>query len=127
VTGLPDTDTIAEILKIHLRKRKSGIENFKEGDLVALTDAMQGFVGAEVEQVVIDARFMALKRSDLAHGNPTTEELLLAASRTKPMSQKSARAIEIMAKIAEEQGRMVDEAPEAEAPAAKRARRVLTS
>jgi SpoVK/Ycf46/Vps4 family AAA+-type ATPase len=127
VTGLPDEMTIAEILKIHLRKRGAGIENFNMEDLDTLTAAMGGFVGSEVEQAIIDARFMALKRSNLEHANPTIEEVLLAASRIKPMSQKSADSIATMLRIAEEQGRLVDRTPVTEAPTQRRARRVLTS
>jgi AAA+ superfamily predicted ATPase len=126
VTGLPGTDTIEEIIKIHLRKRDAGIANLSTGDLRRLAEAMQGFVGAEVEQAIIDARFIALKRSNLAHANPTAEELIFAASRIKPMAEKAADSIEEMTRVCEEQGRSVEKARPAESVSDKRARRILT-
>jgi ATP-dependent 26S proteasome regulatory subunit len=126
VTGLPDTLTIEEIIKIHLRKRNAGIANFSSGDLIKLAESMRGFVGAEIEQAIIDARFMALKQSNLAHANPTVDELIFAASRIKPMSQKSAEAIEEMALVCEEQGRSVEKERPVESTTDKRTRRILT-
>lgn len=126
VTKLPDEQTVEEIMKIHFRKRCAGIENYTKEDMGDITEIMAGFVGAEVEQAIIDARFMALKRSNLEHGNPTVEELKAAASRIKPMSARSAETIAEMVRISEEQGRSVDKEPEAELPSVKRARRVLT-
>lgn len=117
---------LAEIMKIHLRKRGAGVENFTQDDLNTLTAAMTGYVGAEVEQAIIDARFMALKRSNLTHANPTVDELLAAISRIKPMSQRSAETIAEMVRISDEQGRSVDKEAE-QATSTKRTRRVLTS
>jgi SpoVK/Ycf46/Vps4 family AAA+-type ATPase len=126
VTGLPGTDTIEEIIKIHLRKRDAGIANLSTGDLRRLAEAMQGFVGAEVEQAIIDARFIALKRSNLVHANPTAEELIFAASRIKPMAEKAADSIEEMTRVCEEQGRSVEKERPAESVSDKRTRRILT-
>jgi hypothetical protein len=69
---------------------------------------------------------MALKQSNLAHANPTVDELIFAASRIKPMSQKSAEAIEEMALVCEEQGRSVEKERPVESTTDKRTRRILT-
>jgi SpoVK/Ycf46/Vps4 family AAA+-type ATPase len=53
---LPDTDTRAQIFAIHLRKRDQQVEQF---DLAALAEQAEGFSGAEIEQAVVAALYLA--------------------------------------------------------------------
>lgn len=53
---LPDADTRARILQIHLRKRHQDPETIDLADVVERTD---GFSGAELEQVVVSALYAA--------------------------------------------------------------------
>ncbi len=53
---LPDEDTRAEIFRIHLRRRGVASEGI---DVGALAAASEGFAGAEIEQVVVSARYRA--------------------------------------------------------------------
>ncbi len=53
---LPDREERVQIFAIHLRKRNRAIESF---DLEALAQKTHGFSGAEIEQVVVGALYMA--------------------------------------------------------------------
>ncbi len=53
---LPDESTRAEIFHIHLRRRGMASEAL---DVAALAAASVGFSGAEIEQVVVGARYRA--------------------------------------------------------------------
>ena len=50
--GLPTADERAEIFAVHLVKRQRLKQDY---DLAALTQASEGYVGAEIEQAIIDA------------------------------------------------------------------------
>lgn len=65
---LPDAAERTEILKIHLARRKQTPENF---DMNLLTEATNGFSGAEIEQAVIAALFDAYSAK-----HPLTTEVL---------------------------------------------------
>ena len=85
---LPTADIRAEILTIHLAKRNLDPEDFDLGELVELTD---GFSGAELEQAVVSARYIAKERKESLGTHHLAEEV----SRTRPlsvvMSEKVAR------------------------------------
>jgi SpoVK/Ycf46/Vps4 family AAA+-type ATPase len=83
---LPDATSRAEILKIHLRKRKRDTEKF---DVHTLAESTDGFSGAELEQVVVSALYTAFSSgSDI-----TTEILLKEAKQTVPLSKTMAEKI----------------------------------
>jgi SpoVK/Ycf46/Vps4 family AAA+-type ATPase len=83
---LPDVASRAEILKIHLRKRKRDAEKF---DIHALAQNTDGFSGAELEQVVVSSLYTAFS----AGGDITTEILLNEAQQTVPLSKTMAEKI----------------------------------
>jgi AAA+ superfamily predicted ATPase len=83
---LPDAISRAEILKIHLRKRKRDAEKF---DIKALAESTEGFSGAELEQVVVSSLYTAFSSgSDI-----TTEILLNEAKQTVPLSKTMAEKV----------------------------------
>lgn len=83
---LPDTVVRADIFRIHLDKRSLDAERF---DLAALAEAAEGFTGAEIEEAVVSARYLASSR-----GEPVGQDDVLAAlNRTYPMSIMRAESI----------------------------------
>jgi SpoVK/Ycf46/Vps4 family AAA+-type ATPase len=83
---LPDPAIRAEIFRIHLAKRDIDPAGF---DLDALADASEGFTGAEIEEAIVSARYLASSRGDVI--NP--EDVLAALNRTYPMSIMRAESI----------------------------------
>ncbi len=90
---LPSCEERKEIFRIHLKKRHRNPENF---DIDYLAEITEGFSGAEIEQVIIDAlyeafyRGRALKTSDIAY----------AIEDTIPISQTMAERISSLRKWA---------------------------
>ena len=77
---LPNAAERESIVRIHLAKRRRNPDHF---DIKALTQASEGFSGAEIEQAVISALFDAFtERTDI-----TTEHVLLAIRETVPLSR----------------------------------------
>lgn len=83
---LPDATGRAEILKIHLRKRKRDTEKF---DVKALAENTEGFSGAELEQVIVSSLYTVFSSG----GDITTEILLSEAKQTVPLSRTMAEKI----------------------------------
>ncbi|MGD1905521.1 MAG: AAA family ATPase [Leptolyngbyaceae cyanobacterium] len=76
---LPNEQERADIIQIHLRRRKQDPQRFDLGALVQVTD---GFSGAEVEQVVITALYRAIHEQ-----RPVDTELLVEEVKaTVPLS-----------------------------------------
>jgi len=76
---LPTAEIRASILAIHLSSRNQGLGNF---DITGLAAEMDGFSGAEIEQVIVAALYSA-------HANKqplATEHLLSEIKMTKPLS-----------------------------------------
>jgi SpoVK/Ycf46/Vps4 family AAA+-type ATPase len=76
---LPDSQVREEIFRIHLDKRAITLDGFS---LPELADATDGFTGAEIEEAVVSARYLASSRQDAL----TQSDLLAAVNRTYPMS-----------------------------------------
>lgn len=75
---LPNQEERVEILRIHLQKRDRNPEGF---DLERAASAGRGFVGAEIEQIVVEAMVDAFyEKRDVK-----TEDLVKAFGRTTPM------------------------------------------
>jgi len=99
---LPTEAVRAEILSIHLRKRKLLVEDF---DIAAIAHAARGFSGAEIEQVVIAAQYEAF-----AEQKPlSTAMLAREVGRTRPLSVVRAEEIEALRDWAQERTICVDE------------------
>jgi AAA+ superfamily predicted ATPase len=87
---LPTLAERREIFEVHLRKRKRPVHNFDVGRLAATSES---YVGAEIEQAVIDAMYVAY--SDRMHPgrDVATEDILAALARQVPMRQSQREAI----------------------------------
>ena len=83
---LPDAATRAEIFAIHLRKRDFSPVDF---DLLELAQQTEGFSGAEIEQAVVAATYLAREDNvDLDTSHIRTE-----IGQTRPLSQVMAEHI----------------------------------
>lgn len=92
-TDLPTPAERDQILKIHLRKRgvppeTCGLTEAQWKKLIAATD---GFVGAELEECVREARYLAFERRNT--GVPNYDDLCFAAEGIIPMSRMDAENI----------------------------------
>lgn len=98
---LPDSRARAEIFEIHLKKRNA---EHGEIDYTKLADACEGFTGAEIEQCVVSALYLAyaLKR-------PTTTAMLIEEiNQTKPLSVVMAEQIAALRDWAHERTVLAD-------------------
>lgn len=86
---LPVHSDRKDILSIHL-KRRDRLDDFSDGELNELADASKGFTGAELEEAVKEAMFLAF---DSGH-QLCKEDLLLAIQGTSPLSQTMGEMIE---------------------------------
>jgi SpoVK/Ycf46/Vps4 family AAA+-type ATPase len=84
---LPDADVRQEIFRIHLGKRDLNADAF---DLVALAEAAADFTGAEIEEAVVSARYLASARD----GKITQQDILASLGRTYPISVLKAESIQ---------------------------------
>ncbi len=84
---LPDAATRREVFRIHLEKRGLDPSTFA---LDALAERANGFTGAEIEEAVVSARYLAASRNEPV----TTDAILAAIGRTFPISVLRAESID---------------------------------
>jgi len=77
---LPTEQERREILTVHLRKRRRIPNDF---DIIALAQASEGYVGAEIEQALIDAMYIGFNDNQREF---TTDDILTALKRQVPLS-----------------------------------------
>jgi ATP-dependent 26S proteasome regulatory subunit len=87
---LPSPHDRAEILMIHLGRRR---RDPSEYDIPAVVQATEGFSGAELEEVVIDALFEVFSTPEQ---QLRTEHLLESAREIVPLSRSRAREMEAL-------------------------------
>jgi SpoVK/Ycf46/Vps4 family AAA+-type ATPase len=91
---LPDAGTREEIFRIHLTKRNLDPAGF---DLPTLAEAAEGFTGAEIEESIVSARYLAGSRGADGRAAPATQaDVLAAVNRTYPMSVLRAESIDAL-------------------------------
>ena len=83
---LPDAETREEIFRIHLDKRDLNPDLF---DLAALSTIADGYTGAEIEEAIVSARYLAAARSD----DISQADVESALNRTYPISTLRAESI----------------------------------
>jgi SpoVK/Ycf46/Vps4 family AAA+-type ATPase len=76
---LPDSKEREQIFSIHLRKRNRAVSKF---NLKALSKATEGFSGAEIEQVVVGALYLAFD----ANRELAQKDLITEAKSVVPLS-----------------------------------------
>ncbi|MDQ7783482.1 MAG: AAA family ATPase [Desulfomonilaceae bacterium] len=87
---LPSAAERREIFQVHIRKRKRPVQGY---DLDALVEASDGYVGAEIEQAVIDAMYRAFSDRGLPGRDFTTGDILAALSRQVPISRSQRETV----------------------------------
>ncbi len=80
---LPTRTERREILRVHLTKRQRDPSRF---DLDRLAGATERYVGAEIEQAIIDAMFIAFNDEDEPEREFTTADVEAALAKLVPMS-----------------------------------------
>jgi AAA+ superfamily predicted ATPase len=91
---LPDAPSRAEIIRIHLERRK---QDPARVDAEAVAAAAEGFSGAELEQVVLSALYAAFAD----HREMDTDLLLAEVAATRPLSVTARERIEALRRWAE--------------------------
>ena len=86
---LPDAEVREDIFRIHLAKRELDPDLF---DLQALADTAHEFTGAEIEEAIVSARYLAAARD----GAITQADLKAALDRTYPISVLRAESIQAL-------------------------------
>ncbi|MER7276311.1 AAA family ATPase [Dactylosporangium sp. NPDC000244] len=111
---LPTERERREIIAVHLRKRRRDPEAFDVHHLAQISD---GFVGAELEQAVIDAMYHAFAENRDVRTADITEALL----RTVPLSRSQREVIEhLRAWLRQGRAQPASAAPDRRDPAAER-------
>jgi len=95
---LPKPDVRTSILAIHLTSRKQPLKQF---DLNKLTDATDGFSGAEIEQAIVSSLYAAHAKQEVLD----TRHVLAEIEQTRPLSVVMSERISAMRQWA--QGRTV--------------------
>lgn len=86
---LPNAVERSDIFQVHLQHKKRPAQNY---DLEALARASEGYVGAEIEQAIVDAMHLGFYDPASPGRDFTTEDILAALQRQVPLS-KSQREI----------------------------------
>jgi len=98
-TDLPDIEERREVLLIHFKKRGVSAEklNFSDADWESIVDATKDWSHAELEQVVIESRFIAFSHDNLAI--PTAEEVLKALPCISPIAKTNPDGLKLTREI----------------------------
>lgn len=85
-TDLPTDAERKQIMDIHFRMRsvEPGTLDLDESDWKEVISQTNGFVGSEIEEVVREARYLALEQNQ--NGNPTFDQIIEAANSIVPMT-----------------------------------------
>jgi len=84
---LPTSEEREQIINVHLRKRKRNPSNFSVDEIVIRSE---GFVGAEIEQAIIDALYLAF---DDGGREVSTEDILESIKKLVPLSKSQQERI----------------------------------
>ena len=96
---IPNSRERLEIFKIHITKTGRDIHNY---ELPKLVDTSKGFTGAEIEQTIKDAMYLAFADDERDY---TTEDILQAINETVPLSTMMENEITALRSWAEKHAR----------------------
>ena len=87
-TDLPTEAERRQIMEIHFRKRSVDpvTLDLDPADWKAIDDEIKGFVGAEIEEVVRESRYLALEEH--GNGTPTFDQIVEAARGIVPLTER---------------------------------------
>ena len=88
---LPTFKERKEIFEVHLRKRKRFVTDY---NLEKLAKVSEGYVGAEIEQSVIDAMFIAFSDKKDPSREFRTDDIVEALTKMVPLSRSQSDAID---------------------------------
>lgn len=88
---LPNVAERREIFEVHIRKRRRPPQAY---DLERLAHASAGYVGAEIEQAVIDAMYEAFSDRENPGRDFSTQDVLTSLSKQVPISHSQRETIE---------------------------------
>ncbi len=88
---LPTKDERREIFTVHIEKRNREPESY---ELDRLVEASEGYVGAEIEQAVIDAMYVAFNDELHPAREFTSDDIATAISKLIPMSRSQRERVE---------------------------------
>jgi AAA+ superfamily predicted ATPase len=92
---LPTRAERSEIFEVHIRKRKRPVQGF---DLDLLASASDGYVGAEIEQAVIDAMYNAFGDRENPGRDFSTDDIVTALGRQVPISHSQKEIVDNLRK-----------------------------
>ena len=90
---LPTAAERQEIFQVHLQKRKRLTAQF---DLAALARASEGYVGAEIEQAIVDAMYLAFNDPQQPGRDFTTEDIATSLTQLVPLCRSQREPIEAL-------------------------------
>ena len=90
----PDEEERRVIFDIHMRKRNVDPTNFIDKEWTKIINASEGFVGAEIEQAVIAARFQAYSSNPDSKACFSSKELLACLNDLVPVTKVDPENIE---------------------------------
>lgn len=91
--GLPDKDARKEILKLQLKDR---FNNIKDEEINQLAEALEGYSGADIEQIIEEAAFLAFKRKEYI----TLNDIIEAKNHTpKSVNDQELKRLEEWARV----------------------------
>ena len=90
---LPNSGERQEILKVHIRKRNRQPDDY---DVAGLARRCEGFVGAEIEQSIIDAMYLAFNDDADPEREFTTGDIEQAMAKLVPMCRSQKETIDLL-------------------------------
>ena len=106
-TDLPTDPERRHIMEIHLAKRKVDINSLglDDNDWKEICSKTQGFVGSEIEEVVREARYLALEQHQ--NGTPTFDQIIEAAGGIVPLTQRDPEGMQQIREYCKDKARPV--------------------
>jgi SpoVK/Ycf46/Vps4 family AAA+-type ATPase len=95
--GLPSEKEREAILQIHIQKYGRKLKDFNAKEITECVKASDGFSGAELEEAVVSALYVAFHHERELQG----DDILKAIKNTNPLSKSKAKELEAMASWAE--------------------------
>jgi SpoVK/Ycf46/Vps4 family AAA+-type ATPase len=97
--NVPNMEERKEIFRVHLKKRRPMVKQY---DLDSLARASENFVGAEIEQAIVDAMYAAINDPKEPGRDFETEDILAVLEQKTPQFESSKPQVQSILKWAAE-------------------------